>query len=142
MKRFSDWEKRLHVICSQRMHAPFSFGVNDCAMFAADAIHVMTGLDIAAEVRGQYDSRESSQTLLAGLTGGGWLEEYAVLVANREGMQEVGIRFARRGDMVLMHQEVGPSLGIVSLDGMRALFAGVDGLERFPVLDCSRAWRV
>ena len=97
MKRYPDWEKRLHLICRERMRVPFAFGQQDCALFVADAVVAMTGTDLAAEVRGQYDSKESAQTLLAGLTAAGWLEEYAVLVAERNGMQEVGIKLARRG---------------------------------------------
>jgi hypothetical protein len=57
---------------------------------------------------------------------------------NLASLQAVGIKLARRGDIV----NVSDNYGIVSLDGMRALFPGEDGLIRVPVLSCDGAWRV
>lgn len=48
------------------------------------------------------------------------------------------VKLARRGDIVSMAD----NFGIVSLDGMRALFPDKDGLIRVAVLDCDSAWRV
>jgi hypothetical protein len=143
MKRFPDWEQRLHRFCSSRMRAPFVWGQHDCALFVADAVEQITGFDLASECRNRYDSKESAMALLQELSGGG-LEEYAAQVAQQNGMQEVGIKFAQRGDMVLAIENGWPSLGIVSLDGMRSLFAveGAATLERVAVLQCKRAWRV
>lgn len=140
MKRYRDWEPRLHAICTERKRAPFVWGTHDCATFVADCVLAMTGQDLAAECRGRYDSRESAAALLIELCCGD-LETYM----EQRGLPEVGIRLARRGDIVLSRQSTGPALGIVSLDGMRALFAvetGQDELLRIAVLDCARAWRV
>jgi hypothetical protein len=125
------------------MRAPFVWGQHDCALFVADAVEQITGFDLAAECRNRYDSKESAMALLQELSGAG-LEEYAAQIAQQNAMQEVGIKFAQRGDMVLYQQEFGNSLGIVSLDGQRALFAVEDSatLQRVAVLQCSRAWRV
>lgn len=124
------------------MRVPFEWGVNDCALFTADAVEAITGTDLASECRGRYNSKETAAALLRELCGAG-LEEYAALKAQQYGMAETDIWHAKRGDMVLYVQDTGPSLGIVSLDGMRALIA-VEGksIERTPVLKCSRAWRV
>lgn len=96
MTRYQDWEKRLHLFCSERMHLP------NQTDFITGAVLAMTG---------QEDGD-------SGL--------------------EVSVKMAQRGDIV----EFDSRLGIVSLDGMRALFPGPDGLERVKVLSCSRAWRV
>jgi hypothetical protein len=143
MRRFPDWEIRLHKFCSQRMRAPFEWGNHDCAIFVADCIKETTGEDLAAECRGKYDSKETATALLWDLVGAG-LEQYAEHIAELHGMKEVDIYYAQRGDMVLYIQDSGPSLGIVSLDGQRALIAVENGdcLLRVPVLKCARAWRV
>lgn len=125
------------------MRTPFQWGQHDCALFVADAVQTITGYDLAAECRGQYASREGAAALLNNLCDGD-LERYMEVVAERECLEEVGIRFAQRGDIVLLNQPTGPTLGIVSLDGMKALFAveSAGYLDRTPVLECSRAWRV
>lgn len=144
MKRFPDWEKRLDSFCRSRRNLLFQFGSNDCALFVADAVKEITGDDLAAECRGRYQDRESAASLLRSLCDGD-LERYMEQIAKANQMEEIGIKFARRGDIVLLNQPTGPSLGIVSLDGMKALFAVENGpphLDRTPVLECSRAWRV
>lgn len=142
MKRHSDWEKRLDSFCRARRSVPFAWGVNDCALFVADAIESFTGIDLAHECRGRYDSKESAAALLNELCGGD-LEKYADRMGFEHGLLEVGLKLARRGDMVLLWQPAGCSLGIVSLDGMNALLMHEErGLIRVPVAACRRAWRV
>lgn len=136
--RSRDWETRLHAICQERKRTPFVWGQHDCALFVADCVQAMTGQDLAAECRGRYSSKEEAAALLTESCGGD-LETYM----EQRGLTEwPTVRLAQRGDMVLLHRELGPALGIVSLDGQRALFAGPDGLEKLAVLDCERAWRV
>lgn len=148
MTRFRDWEFRLDELCRQRMRAPFVWGRHDCALFVADCVLAVSGLDLAGDCRGLYASKEEALALLASL-GAADLEDYMASQAARFDLPEVGVRFAQRGDVVLYRQETGPSLGIVSLDGMRALIAVESGqadgkprLLRVPVLECARAWRV
>lgn len=141
MKRYRDWEQRLHAICQERKRAPFVWGEHDCALFVADCVQAITGQDLAAECRSRYSSKEEAATLLTELCGGN-LETYM----EQRGLQEwATVRLAQRGDIVLSRQTTGPCLGIVSLDGMRGLFAvesGQDEMLRLSVLECARAWRV
>lgn len=134
MTRFPDWEKKLHRICQERMHMPFAFGSNDCTLFVMDAILAMTGTDLGAAIRGTYSDKSGAASVLT--------EEKLSAIAEANGIEQVPIKFARRGDAVMMIQDGAMSMGIVSLDGIRALFTGNDGLERFPVLECHRAWRI
>jgi len=140
--RYQDWEARLHGFCSARRGVPFTWGANDCALFVADAVQAISGVDLASGCRGRYSSAHEADVLLEGLCGGD-LEKFAAQQAEAFGFPEVGVRFAQRGDMVLFQQYKHCSLGIVSLDGRRVLLMHEqDGLIRLPVLIMARAWRV
>lgn len=52
MPRLPDWQARMRALIADRLHRPFEWGVNDCALFAADAVVAMTGFDPAADLRG------------------------------------------------------------------------------------------
>lgn len=52
LQRLPDWPLRLDALVSTRLHAPFCWGVHDCALFAADAVLALTGRDLAAGLRG------------------------------------------------------------------------------------------
>ena len=52
IRRRPDWALRLDALVCSRLHAPFAWGVNDCALFAADAVLAVTGHDLAAGLRG------------------------------------------------------------------------------------------
>lgn len=51
--RFGDWQLRLDAFLSERLRTPFSWGVNDCALFSADAVLAITGVDLAWGLRGK-----------------------------------------------------------------------------------------
>lgn len=142
MKRFPDWEKRLYEFLESHSERPFEWGRRDCALFTCDAVLAMTGVDLAAECRGRYSTREEAESLLRELSGGA-LEVYAAQVAERNALEPIPLQFARRGDVVLWNAPGGWTLGIVGLDGIFALFPGLGiGLERRKVLECNRAWRI
>ena len=44
----------LAQLLAQRQRAAFKWGVHDCCLWAADAIHAQLGVDPAAELRGRY----------------------------------------------------------------------------------------
>lgn len=128
---------------------PFEWGTNDCGLFVADAVKAVAGIDLAAQCRGRYDSKASATALLLAECGGD-LETYAVQQTAMHGFQEVGVKLAQRGDMLLLVQGANKTLGIVSLDGMKALLMHEEeGLIRVPIINqktkevtFSRAWRV
>lgn len=43
--------------------ARFAWGVNDCALWCAGAVEACTGVDPAADLRGQYESRWESRRI-------------------------------------------------------------------------------
>lgn len=52
MTRAPDWRARLAALVEQRRAAPFVWGAHDCCLWASDAVLAMTGLDVAAPLRG------------------------------------------------------------------------------------------
>jgi len=140
--RFPDWESRLVQFFSDKMHIPFQIGVNDCALFACDAVLAITGVDLALSVRGLYSTQEEGHVLINEAVGDSGPVAFYSMVAEEHGIREVPILFARRGDCVMITLESGMALGIVGMDGVWACFAGPDGLERVLTRECSKAWRI
>lgn len=133
LKRLPDWECRLSELVTQRLYEPFVWGVNDCALFAADCIEAMTGRDPAQSVRGLWGSQGEAVRVIARQGG---LGGFVSLL----GFAEIPPLFAQRGDLVLHRRDgtdalaicLGPHLAGPSDSGL--LFFGLDiGV---------RAWRV
>ncbi len=45
---------RLHELVLERHDQPFAWGIRDCCLWAADAVHAVTGRDLASDLRGSY----------------------------------------------------------------------------------------
>jgi hypothetical protein len=132
MKRFHDWPQRLaeHILSARE--AKFRWGHFDCALFAAGAIHAMTGTDLAADFRGKYHDEAGARAL------------FARAIAHAGGvLRLVDLGFAARGDLVLTNNgSTEPGLGIVGLDGNKALCAGERGLSHIARAHWLRTWHV
>jgi hypothetical protein len=63
------WRWRFEALVRQRMHTPFAWGVQDCCLFAADAVATITGRDPAAAWRGTYSTALQAARLVAELGG-------------------------------------------------------------------------
>ena len=141
LRRFHNWPELLDAYLAQHVNTPFAWGRHDCALFAADAVHIMTGTDLAEAFRLQYDSALGAARQMKAFCGGG-LEETALRICAAQGMEEIPVELAQRGDWLLLERGERPALGIVEQDGMRGVFAGEHGLAHYPVVFCRRAWRV
>lgn len=91
-QRLHDWQTRLHTLVMQRWGMAFGWGVNDCCLFAADAVQAVTGVDLAADLRGRYATAAEAARVLDEL--GGVLE----IAAARLG-PEVSPGMAQPGDV-------------------------------------------
>src|SRR5262245_5537021 len=70
LKRTKHWATReLNDHMIERGGRPHEYGKNDCAIFAADGIKAMTGVDIAEDFRG-YAGPMGAQRAIAKITGG------------------------------------------------------------------------
>jgi len=142
-RRFDNWPELLAAFLVQHAETPFEWGRFDCALFACDAIYVMTGMDPGEPFRLQYDSALGAARKMSAYGGaGGGLEEVAEKVSAEHGFAEIPVLYARRGDAVLFDSEHGATLGIVGMEGTHAVAPAEKGLQFVPVALCRRAWRV
>lgn len=135
-------EAHLHDFLAERQDVPFAWGLNDCAIFAADAILAMTGTDIAEDFRGRYTSEVGALRAIKKITGGSTIADAAGYCANKHGLVEHKYPLmAKRGDLVLIKNRDGNEIaGIVSLDGRHVVSPGDNGLVKFSIMKVTRAW--
>jgi hypothetical protein len=140
LTRLPDWPERLAAFLRESADKPFEWGTNDCALRACSAVEAITGTDIAAALRGRYKTELGAARVMRRFAGN--LEAVAEQIAYEFAIREVTPLFARRGDVVLLDTPLGPSLGMVAMNGHTAEFKVNDGLLRAPVAACRRAWRI
>lgn len=134
LTRVPGWEHLLAAFVRARMATPFAWGVNDCALFAADAVAAITGVDLAADLRG-YTSAHAANSLL--LARGGLSE-----IATRALGAPVGISQVRDGDLALVMQAPRrTALGVCVSHNLVAGPGGA-GLQTAPRSLALMAWRV
>jgi hypothetical protein len=138
-----DWDRRLDAHLKAALGRPFSWGEHDCALFAANAVRDMTGIDGAAPFRGRYRTARGATLALRRFAGGG-LAEAAAAICATHGWPAVPVTLAQRGDLVLLDTAEGPALGLVDLTGRQAVKAGQDGLQALPLDAPSvlKAWSI
>ena len=143
LKRSKYWDTReLHQHLLERNDAAHVYGKNDCALFAADGIKAMTGVDIAEDFRG-YAGPTGAQRAIAKVTGGTTVEDAAVYCAKKYALPELEHPLeAKRGDLVLLAHEGELLLGLIHLSGSCAVAPGAAALRRIPLSAIKRAWRV
>jgi hypothetical protein len=143
LKRKHSWPEDLHKFLHEHADKPFTWGSHDCALFVCNWIENATGVDVAAEFRGQYKTKLGAAKIIRKVTGGESVEHVAEHVTKQHGIPELpSPLFAQRGDVVLFDGAEGPALGIVHLTGKHAIFAGEGGLQKIELNKCRRAWRL
>lgn len=130
--RFQDWPSRLEAIIRSRERAPFSWGTNDCVLFAADAINAMTGCDPWPGIRGRYRTALGASRLIKQMGG--------IESAVSESFDRIKPSFAGRGDLLLFRSARGPYLGICT--GIYGCAPAEFGLLARPYTDALMAWKV
>lgn len=129
--RRDDWPERLAAFVDARRRAAFRWGVNDCAMFAADWVLEATGVDHAGRLR-WYTSEEEAQAII---DGAGGMRELVSLP------ERATPRLAQRGDVVLAEHEGQQLFGVV-IGGGRYVAPGLRGLEPRPMSEVLVAFEV
>lgn len=143
LKKKQYWDTRTyHDFLLSRARAPFEWGKHDCALFAADGIEAITGVDIAVDFRGRYRDEEGAMALIRNVTGGATVADAAAYCAEKHGMVErENAFFAQRGDLVVLRQDGRLVAGLVHLNG-HVVAAGAKGLLILPITVAERSWRV
>ena len=109
MKKAIDWPTRLAEFLLEKRHEPFKWGVNDCCLFAADAIMAMGGDDVAHDVRGRYKSAIGARRIMKGLgaqdlielltqrlgEADGWLTRGAIVVIKYHEQLVTGVYYQK-----------------------------------------------
>jgi len=133
MTRLPTWQTRFALLCIDRRVRAFEWGHHDCCLWAADAVHALTGQDFAADLRGTYaTAAEASRVLkkLGGVRG----------IATEALGDSVAPAFATVGDIVLMEQDGRELLAVCN--GLEALCAGYAGLAPAGMEQAIAAWKV
>lgn len=131
MTRYPDWQLRLEAFARERRSMPFAWGANDCCIFAADAVELMTGEILRPDLRGQ-DVRQALATLRAegGVRG----------IASSVLGEPVSPLMARIGDVVVI--EAGKRESLAICNGGTAIAPGPDGMVAVSMQMARAAWRV
>ncbi len=143
----TNWQDLLHKYIVRRHKEKFAWGSMDCCLFACDAIKEMTGVDLASDFRGKYDSTTSAVRAMREFTAEdadihSLVELVAEKIAAQHAIEEVEVMKAQRGDVVLLNSPIGKALGILGLRGTHVHTTGPDGLVEVWLRDCLRAWRI
>lgn len=136
-RRHADWPERLAAIVEERRTAPFYWGGNDCAGFAADVTVTLTGEDPAAWIRGHYADEAMLEAIL--IERGGFEVAVAQTMADF-GAPECPPAFAMRGDWALVEAGNQTYVGVVLDD--RVAITGLDGLRFLPKRYVTRTWAI
>jgi len=141
MDRKLNWPELLHAEIEAAQGREFAWGSFDCCLFSMDVVLTITGIDLAQRFRGKYKTARGAASQILKFCGGG-VEDLAVKMATEQGIEEIPVAFAQRGDVVLMDTEaLGPALGIAM--ATEAIFVEPNlGVSGHPLKNCRRAWRI
>ena len=133
MNRLEHWRVHFDAFLTERARQPFAWGRNDCAIFAADAVQAVTGVDLAGRLRGATTARQAVRLLrrhgdLLGIAS-------AALGA------PVGVHQAQEADVLLVRMGRRSALGVRLADDV-VVGPGLDGLQAVPLQQALCAWRV
>lgn len=125
------WRAAFDAFLSERMSVPFQWGSQDCCLFAASAAQIITGVDVASDVRGIYSCARGARLTLERIGG----------------IEAAGARFgpecrpmaARVGDVGLLNEGDRSMLGVCV--GESWLVTATQGLSALPLDAARKAWR-
>lgn len=134
IQRRDDWRPALHEAVETTRREPFQWGERDCALFAADCVKAMTGIDLGFGFRGSYDDAAGAAKALrrAGFA------DLPALVASF--FDEIHPVRAGVGDIAAIETAEGWALGVYG--GPRVTVLRPDGLGSVDRSIVTKAFRV
>lgn len=136
LERHAKWPEELASCISHARVKPFTWGENDCCLFACDCALAITDTDIAKDFRG-YRNIDEAKIILDRFGGVGGVAE---AVARKYAVPEITALAAGRGDICLIEAGHGETLGVCG--GDHILCPGLKGLVSYPLLQGIRAWKI
>ena len=104
--RLPDWQERLTGYLCRCARTPYQIGDHDCALFAAGAVEAVTGIDPAADWRGQYATKTCGLRMLR-LAG-----HADHIAATAAVLPEIDPVFAAAGDIACVAEDATGSLAL------------------------------
>ena len=127
---------RLHELVIERHDKPFAWGIRDCCLWAADAVHAVTRRDLASDVRGAYWSARQAARLVRDRGG------MEAMVTERMG-QPIDVSEAIDGDVCLLapeaHEPI-PGLGALGILWRGSILAQGDRGLSVMRTTCAHIW--
>lgn len=142
LTRLPNWQSALSAYLLSVYAVRFHYGELDCGLFVAGAIRAMTGVDVAADLRGRYRNRREAFAAIRALCGHPTMGAIADHLARVHGIEEISVLCAQRGDAVQLRHGRAASLGIVAMHGTEILTPYAAGILRLPLSHATRAWRI
>ena len=143
LQRKTEWAGALDAFFGERHASAFRYGQHDCALFACDAIFVMTGIDIAHEFRGRYKTRKAAMDAAKAVTGTASVLAIAKHVTTNFDMREIAPNMLQRGDVAMIRRGARDhSLGVVSLTGRTIIVPSATGTVEIALDLALTGWRV
>jgi hypothetical protein len=133
LMRRQDWPLHLERFVAARMAMPFVWGSNDCAIFAADCVHAITGQDPAPAGLRRHTTAKQAYRAIARHGG---LSSIATDALGAPGP----VRLACVGDVVLV--KTGGRDALAICNGSTAMMPSARGLVSVGLDTASHAWRV
>ena len=134
--RLPDWPLRLEALLAARQQQPFAWGSQDCALFAADCVQALTGVDVAPPALRRH---RTPRAALRSLRAHGGLHGIAQAALGTP----IDPALAGVGDVLLTRpsaQAHHPMLAVCN--GATAIAPGPHGLVSLSLAQVSHAWRV
>lgn len=135
IERSADWPEKLATFVHDKSHQSFEWGVNDCALFAADWVKILTDKDPAEAFRGRYSTAREAVDIIQEQGG---LEAIATKALGEPLSHTLMIQ---RGDVALVQVNGRESLTICV--GSEVVGPAVDtGVALVPITDIIKSWAV
>jgi hypothetical protein len=135
LTRYPDWRARLAGYVAASRRRAFAWGSFDCALFAAGAVEVQTGVDLRRELAGSYTTEIGAARVLR---RSGYADPADVAGAF---LPEIAVAAARQGDVAAIRTGAGVALTVVGGPHLLAASAG-SGLIALPLDVAFAAFRV
>jgi len=141
MIRKENWVVLLDNYLKAKERIPFVFGANDCCLFAAGAVHAITGVDLAMAFRGKYQTEAGAIRALKKYSDGG-ARELMQRIAKENDLIESPFPMLARGAIALISNDGRESLGVVSLTGMHIVAPGIISMAHLPLSSAITGWNI
>lgn len=132
MMRNENWPRHLSAVIRASFGRPFSWGENDCCLFAADCCVAVCNVDPAEQYRGKYKTEAGAKRKLKELHG-------SLEAAWDAYFERIDVKQAGRGDVVLYDGAMGKTVGVLWAGDVWSITE--DGAARV-ACEPKIAWRV